>query len=63
MVGNYSIYKKDCEDGELCYNSEENCGDEVEGLQNSNAGQQVSRHKVSTSFCPFLSCDLYFYLV
>lgn len=41
MAVNYGIYKRNCEDGELCYNSEQNCQDEVEGLQN-NAGKQLS---------------------
>lgn len=42
MAVNYGIYKRNCEDGELCCNSEENCQDEVEELQNKNAGKQVS---------------------
>lgn len=42
MVVSYGIYKRNCEDGDLCYNSEENCWDEVEELQNNNAGKQVS---------------------
>lgn len=32
--------QRNCEDGELCYNSE-NCWNEVEELQNNNAGKQV----------------------
>lgn len=33
------IYERNCEDVELCYNSEENCWDEVGELQNNNAGK------------------------